>query len=468
MKGVFQILLLGVLFLVACDNKQPTEPITPTEQTIEITDVPVFKLNTNGAAIGKDFKIKATYELIQKDKTSQQGIVGIEYRGSTSFMLFEKKSYNIEIRNEAGDGISVPLLGMPEEEDWVLYGPYVDKTLLRNVLIYELSNQIGMYASRTQFVELYLNAKYEGVYVLIEKIKRDKNRVAIKKLEAKDIDNATITGGYILKIDKAGGDSPLSGWDGDADYRENYSFRSEYDTKGELMTFPPYNGKDGQETYFIYAYPKSEDIRSEQKIYIKNYINSFEKALLNDDFSTTTRTYTNYIDLDSFADFFILNELSANPDAYRLSTYLYKDRDGKLKMGPIWDFNLAFGLDSRSRASEWIYKYNEQNSGDLWLVHFWWPRLMQDTQFRKLIKSKWQAYRVQQLSEENINKIISEKSNFLISNGAISRNFKRWLVLGAQLPFNDFVGKDYPDEINYTKDWLKKRLQWMDGQIGAF
>ncbi|MEM6699618.1 MAG: CotH kinase family protein, partial [Bacteroidota bacterium] len=336
------------------------------------------------------------------------------------------------------------LLDFPEEEDWILYGPYADKTLLRNTLIYELSNQINLYAARTRFVELVINEEYMGVYAFMEKLKRDKERIDIKKLDNDDVDSDKITGGYILKIDKTSGDNEIDDWPGDSRYTQEISFRSEYDPNGQKIAYAPFGDKQGAETYFIYEYPDYDDINDLQKQYIQGYIQEFEEALLSDDFnSDAPRKYMEYIDTESFAKFFILNELSANPDAYRLSTFLNKERGKKLKMGPIWDFNLAFGLDGRSASNVWIYKYNERTPNDLWLVHFWWTRLLDDPLFRAEIKNQWQNYRASALSNANINMVIEEQQATLNKNDAIDRNFQRWQVLGVALPFNSFVGKDY-------------------------
>ena len=117
--------------------------------------------------------------------------------------MFDKKSYGFETWDDNYEDKDVSLIGFPEEEDWILYGPFSDKSLIRNKLIYSLSNLLGMYASKTEFCELIINNDYKGVYVFMEKLKRDKNRINIEKLTETDIDENLITGGYIIKIAKS-------------------------------------------------------------------------------------------------------------------------------------------------------------------------------------------------------------------------------------------------------------------------
>ncbi len=455
--------LFGVLFL-SCTSK--TGPGPAPDLTTD--PIPKLSIETNGNTIVNEPKVPVTYQVWLQDELIQEGNAGIEYRGSTSHRLFDKKSYGLETWDINGEDMDVPLLDFPEEEDWILYGPYSDKTLIRNVLLMELARELGHYAPKTEFIELDLNGEYQGLYVFMEKIKRDNNRLDISKLDSDENDAATITGGYILKIDKTAGDTGNDGWDGDENYTPALGFRSAYGAYGDSLSYPAYGSKQGEETYFLYEEPGAEDITEQQKEYIQQYIHDFEKAFLSDDLNTETRTYTNFIELNSFVDFFILNELSANPDAYRLSTYLHKDRDGKLAMGPVWDFNIAWGNDWRSSTETWIYQYNQYQPGDLWLVHFWWPRLLEDPQFRAAVKSRWQELRSSVLSDENLDEMIGTYLLRLTEQGAVARNFDRWQVLGTELPFNSYVGSTYEDETNYLNDWIDLRTSWLDAQISAF
>ena len=428
----------------------------------------MIRINTSGDAIKNDNKISASFELIKNGNTIESASIGIEYRGSTSYRLFEKKSYGFQFQNSAGSSISQMILDLPKDEDWILYGPYSEKSLLHNYLVYDWSNKMGRYASRTRWVELELNGMYEGVYILMEKIKRNSNRVDISKIDVTDITPGLVTGGYIIKIDKAVGESGLDSWEGDATYLEPFSFRSNYGVNGQLLDYPAFGPKQPAETYFIYSYPGPANITPEQRAYIQGYMADFEAALAAEDFTSNNRIYADFIDVDSFVDNFLLNEISANPDAYRLSTFLFKDRNGKLNAGPVWDFNLGFGNDGRSRSDGWIYQYNTNYPDDLWLVPFWWEKLMQDPQFRTAVKTRWFQLRNTIFDEDVLLSQIDEQVSFLKAQGAIDRNFNRWKIIGVGVAFNSFVGATYEEEVEYVKSWLSARLQWMDGQISDF
>ena len=294
-------------------------------------NLPIVIIDTLGKRIPDEPKIPARIKVIydqsggrnalSSEHVDFEGKIGIELRGKTS-QHFPKKQYGVEIQDDNGNDKDVSLLQLPAESDWVLNGPYSDKTLMRNFLAYEFSNRIGRYASRTRFVEVFLNdngdatikkGHYVGVYLLIEKIKRGKNRVDIQSLKR---ESASVTkngqqktpsemsGGYILKIDK----------------------RDRYDTH-----FYTHYG-----TRLLHVYPKGHEISNARKAWIQNYMNEFETALAGMDFKDPERGYAKYIDIDSFIDHFIINELFKNTDGFRNSTYMYKDRDGRLEMGPVW------------------------------------------------------------------------------------------------------------------------------------
>ena len=337
---------------------------------------------------------------------------------------------------------------------------------------YQLFRKMGRYASRSRFVELELNGEYQGVYVFMEKLKRDKNRIDISTLSPTDSDSAAITGGYILKIDKtAGGDlninKPLEyfydNWADDARYTEDISFRSSYTIFGDSIEFEPfgdpYHSNQFLETYFLYEYPKARNITSEQKIFIQKYINDFETALLNDDFTSDIRTYTDYIDLGSFVDFFIINEVCRNVDGYRLSTYIYKDRGGKLNMGPIWDLNIGYDSGDRVPFDDWVIHYNQFVSQDAWMMPFWWPRLMEDPIFRDALKSRWIELRSTVLNTSELLSDVDQAANYLMNNGAVTRNYNIW---------DAGLGVDYQASIESLKSYLENRVQWMDDEILSF
>ena len=469
-KTLIYALTLFTAISLSCggdDGPGPVIPPVDDEVDVPAGTIPYFVISTGDAEVVDEPKVPGSMKIYIDQQEVFSNPLGIELRGSTSRLLFPKKSYGMETWNASGEDFQTAILDFPVEEDWILHGPYADKTLVRNALIYDLSNRMGFYAVRTQLAELNLNGNYKGVYFFMEKIKRDRNRVNVLSLEPNQTDNSVISGGYILKIDKTAGDTEDSNFSGDFVYTEDLGFRSNYGTQGNVLGYEPYGNKRGEETYFLYEYPDPSRINQQQKDYIENYIREFEDALVNENFSGP-RAYEDYIDVASFVDFFILNELSANPDAYRLSTFMNKDRNGKLKMGPIWDFNLAFGNEARSQVEGWIYRYNENNPGDLWLVHFWWTKLMQDPQFRAAIKTRWNEVRGGALANTIITTRIDAWVAEMEANGALERNFNRWPIIGQPVPFNDLVGQTYEQDVMLLKNWINARISWMDSQIQSW
>lgn len=421
------------------------------------SNLPIVVINTAGATILDDPKIVADMGIIdngpgQRNSVTDtynnySGKIGIEIRGSSS-QSFPKKQYSIELRDATGEGVSAPLLGLPPEEDWVLFAPYNDKTLMRDVLAYKIGRDLNRYAPRTRFCELVLNGNYEGIYVLIEKIKRDNNRVDINKLNPDENSGNDLTGGYIIKIDKETG-SGNGGW---------------------TSSYVPPNRSGNQTIYFQYDYPKAEDISTEQKNYIRQFMLNFETALTGAGFTDPVNGYTRYADADSFIDFFIVNEVSKNVDGYRLSTFMHKQRDsdgGKLIMGPVWDFNLGFGnadYCTSGNPEGWVTGFNSICPQDYWLIPFWWGRLYQDPAYRSKLAARWAEVRSNQLQTSRLHTYIDSVYSVLHSE-ATFRNFQRWPVLGLYVWPNFFVGSSYTEEVNWLKTWITNRMNWLDANM---
>ena len=441
-----------LIFIIFSCNKIEDLPNSSIQYPEIGKIIPHVQINTLNKEIVDEPKISSKMIITKDSIILYDGNIGIEYRGSSS-QLFDKKSYGFETWDEENEDMDYPLLGFPEEEDWIFYGPYSDKTLIRNKLIYDLSNQIGRYASRTKFCELTINNQYMGVYVFMEKLKRDKNRIAIKKLENDDLDSINISGGYIIKIDKSDDEN------GEQVYNDFNAFISNY--KPNYATY--------QSIWFNYEYPKPKDIYNEQKQYIQNYFDNFEKVLSGINFKDSLSGYRKYIDVGSFIDFFILNELSNNLDGYRLSTYLHKNRNEKLKIGPIWDFNLSFGNGNYCNGDKydtWTYKFNETCSDDFWLIPFWWEKLLEDPYFVNKLKERWNELRKKELSDENIFQMIQNYISILKNeSGAVYRNYSKWNVIGKYLWPNNYVGNSYESEIDYLIKWIAKRNNWLDKSI---
>ena len=401
--------------------------------------LPQIILNTNGESIPDEPKIDATMVIEKQGVVVYEGNIAIEIRGQSS-QMFPKKQYGFEIRDENNEGIDVSLLELPEEEDWILHAPYSDKSLIRNALIYDLSRSIGRYTSRFRFVELILNDSNEGLYILMEKLKRDNNRIDINKLKESENEGEDLTGGYILKIDK---NNP---------YNDSNSF---------ISSVAPHSR-------ILFDTPDEEDITQEQRNYISTYVHDFETALAGDNFTDPAQGYAPYIDSDSFIDFFLLNELSNNVDGFRLSTWVVKDKNKPLSMGPIWDFNLAFGNADYCRGGDynvWAYRFNERCPGDQWQIPFWWHRLLEDPAWLSQVQARWNDLRGAEFSETEIHRKIDEYVTLLTASGSSKSNFTRWQVLNEYVWPNNYVGGTYEMEIFFLKEWISNRLQWLDENI---
>ncbi len=414
----------------------------------ESSDLPVIMITTaNGQSIPDEPKINATMRILNTpgarnyitDAAEFEGSISIETRGESS-QMFPKKSYTIETIAANGDNENVALLGMPPENDWVLYAPYTDKTMMRDVLAYKMGRDLGQYAPRTRYVELLVNGVYNGVYVLIERIKVDKNRVDIASLNPDEISGDDLTGGYLLRIDKIdGNDYPA--WTSVPDPR----------LSNEALV-------DLQ-----YFDPKGQELVTTQQNYIRSFIKQFESAISTSSY-TSTRTYKQFIDIPSFINFMIVSEIGKNVDSYKFSTYLYKDKDsngGKLNMGPLWDFNLAFGnVDywaNSQTAPGWIFNDGQRV--------YWFRRLMNDPFFKNEFTCRWKELRADKFSDDYFKNAIDSIASHL--NESQVRNYKRWPILGNYIWPNQYVGQNYSDEVSFLKQWIQNRLTWMDNNLPA-
>ena len=415
------------------------------------SNLPIVIINTNNQNILDSARIICDMGIIDNGFgnlntigdtfNGYDGKISIEYRGSSS-QSFPKKPYGFETQDSLGNNNNVSLLGMPIENDWILYAPYMDKSLMRNFLTFDLGRKMGKYCSRTVYCELVINGDYQGVYILMEKIKRDKNRVDIAALDSDDLNGDSLTGGYIVKIDKFTGSGGGS-W---------------------LSNFPNLGGGS---TFIQYHYPEGATLHPLQKNYIENFVDSFEYALAGPNFNDSLIGYLKYIDVNSFIDLYIINELSRNVDGYRLSTYMYKDRDdngGKLTMGPLWDYNLAFGnanFCNGGITSGW--EIDDGGQGCAWNNPFWFERLLDDTNYVNKLKCRWEYLRDNSFHEDSIFNFID--STALYIDHASQRNFQKWDILGTYVWPNYYVGNTYQDEINFLKNWIGDRLVWIDTNL---
>ena len=422
-------------------------------QVFTDSNLPIVVINTDTDSstglpteIPDDPKILANMKIIRHSDGSRNymtdlntasflnynGRIGIETRGSTSQTL-PKKPYSITTLTAGSTTTSttqnVSLLGMPSENDWVLNSLAFDASLIRDNLSYFLARQMGNYAARTIYCEVVINGEYVGLYMLCEKLKADSNRINILKLTTSDNTLPNLSGGYITKADKATGGDPIA-WSTLA-----------------------YNGVSVD---YIHEFPKPVNVTSQQNDYIQSEFNNLSTTALTNN-SSLINGYTNTIDVPTFIDFMVLNELASNVDGYQFSSFFHKDRNGKLRAGPIWDFNLTYGNDlfswgyDRSYTDVWQFS-NGDNEGSTF-----WKDLFDSPNFRCYFAKRWNQLTQtgQPLNQTQINSFID--SNILLLQEAINREHQKW----GTVPNNTL-------EVSNMKTWITDRITWINNNIGGF
>jgi len=406
------------------------------------SEIPIVVVDTHGQGINQNAYTRCSAVFIERPISGERtrithlpdhaGRCGIRIRGSSTGGA-AKHQYSFETWDEHDDDTSVSLLGLPSDSDWVLYGPYqYDRALINNALAYELSRQVGRYACRTRACEMYLNtgggkvtqSDFVGFYYVMEKIRVNKDRVDVGRLEPWDTTEPRVTGGYIVAIDRADPDGP--GFSTSHINRVNY------------------------------VDPKVTQATTTQKNWIRSYFNQIEAVLYNNSiFDHPVNGYAKYIDVASHIDHSLLNLLPLNVDAFRLSGYMAKHRGGKLHAGPIWDFDRAFeSADSRDDNPR---SWNGSANPSFFFSYIWYGRFHQDIDFWQRYIDRWYELRNSHFSDAALEKTIDELADEVTAEAA-ARNYARWPGRGSR--FGDFQG-----EIEHMKDWLFSRTDWIDQQF---
>lgn len=367
---------------------------------------------------------------------------GMKLRGGSS-ASFEKTPYRLEFRDNDDDDADYPVLGMPEDSDWVLRGPYPDKALIREPLVYSLGQAMGLPTPRYAFVEFYLNtdggalsnSDYMGVYLIEETIKNSKNRLDLKQLDEDDTTLPKITGGYIFKFEWLNAEEPTLTCTGSAATCWNY-----------LEVADP------------------DPLVPEQKAWLTQYLQQFHDMLHSSSYADPQTGYPAYIDVDSWIDQLIIYELSRNMDAYVRSAYFYKDRDGKIFAGPLWDYDASFGVGgyfNNTQTSGWQYQQTRQP-----LANDWFTILLRDPAFVNRVKIRWQQLRQGELSNTTLNARIDALAAPLAN--AAARNFQRWPNLTTSMVGGFFTptASTWQGQVQAMRDWLLQRAAWLDSTSG--
>lgn len=429
-------------------GQSPPKPVV-----LQSSNLPLVILNTNNQALS-DVDIVATLGIIDNGPNrnhitdpwnNYNGKASVHIRGSSSKM-FEKNNLKVELKDNSGVmDVEASLLGMPAESDWVLTAFYNDKSLLRNPLTHHLFSKMDRYAPRFRYVELVLNGEYYGIYILMEQPKRGGDRVNVAKMTPFDNSFPQITGGYIIQINRS--DDP--GW---------YSLN-------------PGISNNGAKFYYQYNYPKDDEITTQQKDYIKAVLDSFETAMASPNFADSKTGYHKFIDEGSFIDFMIINEMSKNVDAYKLSTYLYKHNimdGGKIFIGPTWDYDLAWHNSDFGNAWNELYWQYEQNNNE-YPIPTWWTRFMESQAFKDRLYCRYHTLRKSTLSNNKIYEFIDATVDLL--SEAQVRNFRQFPLIGTYVygnPQSPQQEMTYEKEIQDLKDWVFKRSQWLDQNVPGF
>lgn len=418
--------------------------------------LPIVVLNNNGGGEIGDTQEPVRMQIFDRDASGYATLSpssvpesyygGINIRGRSS-AGFAKKSYGIELQDENGQGVDAEVLGMPAGEDWALVGCYeYDRAFSRNAWIYEMSRQAGRWSPRTRLVEVffnqdgnelsYTNADYRGVYILCETIRRGEDRVDVANMEKGETTQPGVSGGYIFKVDQPESDE--------------YSWKT---TRGL-----PLNGTGGDN--LVIHRPKLADLATQQSTYLRSYFQSFEDALYTESAASfPSRTYRNYIDSASWADHNIFNMLAKNVDALRLSAYFYKDRNGKMFAGPLWDFDRS--VNSTDGRDNDPTNWNGTGDGTNYLTFAWWEKLFTDVEFKQTYVDRWQKLRKGALSTANVNSVLDGYLAEFKSgdtNNPAARDYARWYGAGS----NNII-----TELGNMKSWLSSRSVWVDSQFCA-
>lgn len=450
LKRIFFIVFLSIFF-IGCTSenfkkKELNNKVGSSKDFSELEsrkkegyNLPLIVIDTNGEKINGNESIKGTIKIYNSeydintlsDEPILESNIEIKIRGNTTRRV-PKKQYSIDLVDESGNKKEEEILGMPKESEWILNAPFEDKSLLRNYMAYSISRKIMGYAPRAKFCEAFIvddgkdisTNHYKGVFLMIEQIKRDKNRVNISKSNSSKDETSFI----VEKNNPKAKDIILNNYG-----KETY-----------LYDYP-----------ILASYPK-EDLTEKQINYISKTISMFERNLYSNKFNNKDNGYEKYIDVDTFVDYYIINEFFNNTDAGILSTYIYKDFGEKIKAGPVWDFNASMG-NSDVLSPYYDYKGFYMNRTA------WFDRLMEDKNFVEKVINRYKLLRKAYLSDEYLINFIDDTVKLL--GEAPKRNFKIWPIYMC----NQFeMFKDYRNDFSKFEDDPKKLDEYLKANTSLF
>ena len=454
-------------------NNYPPENTTVS---IDQTNLPIVFINTcvnhvQPTIIHKDYRVAVRMKIIDNEdginygdtvahpyqRVDYEGWVAIKYRGNSSFDLSAKKPYGfktLQTNDVNGKKQKVSIMGMPKDNDWALLAPYNDRSMIRDVLMFQLARPYFDFTPKARHCEVIVDGIYYGVYIMTERVRKGNNRLP---LDDPGTTGDELTGGYQVQVDR--------------DDEEHYYTSKHYAVDKNGRRYSAY-----YRIYFQYVHPEYDEMmpsHPEQLTYLQGQIDAMENAIASAQFTNPQTGYARYIDPLSFIDYQLSQEVSNNVDGYRLSTNLYKQRDsqdGRFKTA-LWDFNIAFGNADYCGGyltNFWVYQntyitaYNAYNK-----VPFWWMRLMKDPEYVRMLKARWAQYRQQTYSDAHITATIDSLVELLNAKGARQRNYTAHPLWNREVwPVPNWrTVNTYEKEIAYLRSWIAERIAWMDDQL---
>ncbi len=385
------------------------------------SNLPIILIETGGQAIPDSMDIVAQMSVIDNGPGNRNYVtdpsvdydIGIQTRGHSSQYYFPKKQYGVNT------GIDVSVLDMPAENKWVLQAPYSDKTFMRNVIIYQLARDMGYWAPRTRYCEVVLNGNYDGIYVFMEKVTQNSERINMEP--------------------------PTD---------PNWGFIAEIKPNFHLQEDDIYFGSQYVDRFWVVNYPNSEDLTPDMISFITDKVTTFDTAL----YSGSLPDYRDQFDMASFTDIILLNGLTRNPDFFLASTFINSNYNDPLHLGPVWDFNIALGNNEYS--NNWNFEGWSMNT-QLWSA----PMVFNPVHnIQEQLAESWSRRRQSVLRLAEIDDLLDDYTEFLTE--AQERDFERWPRLGEHVWPNYFIGDTWLEEVQWLRDWMHDRVAWLDTQWG--
>ena len=406
LRATLLVVLAGAIALVVGDNPPPAAGGSSAGAAqAGASRLPQVAIRTQ-RSIRDDPKVRAGLSV----EGSYDGLAGIELRGQSS-QTFPKKSYALELRGANGKDRKVALLGMPADGDWVLQGPWIDKTLMRNALAYDVARLTGQWAPQTRFVELRLNGRHQGVYVLTERPEISANRI--------DAAKQGVTGAYLVE----------------------WTFPFQARRKGPHFTLPR------SKRPIVYEDPKLADMSAKEGRYLRGYMRRTERAVY-----AGRGAWRRLLDEPSTIDYTLVQELFRNVDAFHASTFLVKEAGRPLRFNPVWDFDLSTGNARQGKSESTVGWWTRARP--------WIGRLWRDCAFRTALGARWRELQAAGLRRDVLARI--DGYRHALARGPAGRNFRRWPTLDERLWQSPRARGSYGAEVRYLRGWLTRRMNWMD------